>query len=370
MLTEAASSAVGGGDPVLQIRMGIAALAGEDRHGWTGGGLSERLLELLEVRERLDAELLRLVAGWDRDRVWEIDGALSPRSWLTYRTAVSDADAGRLVKNARLVEHHPVIGEALEDGDITTPHVEAIGKVVSKAREPLLSEHAGALVEQATQLAVGDFGLVMRRWAALADDQLAQEDFNKKWERRHLHAGVGLDGWVTGDFYLDPVAGAQLIGALDHQAPPDPADTPEGPRSLSQRRADALCDIINRHINGDTPSGNPPNINAVIDVAGLSGITPELATAWCDIDGTGPVARTVLDQLCCDARFTRFITAGPSVILDMGRSVRAATPAQRKALAIRDRHCRFPSCRRQPQWCDRVWRSQTRTSPGARRPPC
>jgi hypothetical protein len=157
---------------------------------------------------------------------------------------------------------------------------------------------------------------------------------------------------VTGDFYLDPVAGAQLIGALDHEAPPDPEDTPDGPRSLSQRRADALCDIIGRHINGDAPSGNPPNINGVIDIAQLSGNTPDMASAWCDIDGIGPVTRTVLEQLCCDAKFTRFIAAGPSVVLDMGRSVRVATPAQRRALAIRDRHCRFPGCRRRPQWCD------------------
>jgi hypothetical protein len=157
---------------------------------------------------------------------------------------------------------------------------------------------------------------------------------------------------VTGDFYIDPVAGAQLIGALDHQAPPDPAAAPDGPRSLPQRRADALVDIVNRHITGDTAGGNPPNINTIIDVAHLTGISPRLAIAWCDIDGIGPVTKSVLDQLCCDARFTRFITAGASVILDMGRTARVATPAQRRALAIRDRHCRFPGCSRQPRWCD------------------
>jgi hypothetical protein len=44
--------------------------------------------------------------------------------------------------------------------------------------------------------------------------------------------------------------------------------------------------------------------------------------------------------------------AGESEILDMGRSVRTATPAQRRALAVRDLHCRFPGCCRKPQWCD------------------
>jgi hypothetical protein len=352
MLTEPARSSLGGDDPVLRIRMAVAVLAGEDRDGWTAAARSERLQELLEVRERLDAEVLRLVGGWDRDRSWELDGALSARSWLTRRTPVSASEAGRLVKNARLVDKQDEIGEALLDGDITVAHVDAIGRVVSKDREALLGEHAGLLVEQAKGLPVGDFVTVMRRWAALADDQLNKQDFSRRWERRHLHAAVGLDGWVTGDFYLDPVAGARLLGALDHQAPPDAADTPDGPRSLPQRRADALVDIIAGHVNGDSPAGNPPNINTVIDIAGLTGLTPDLVLAWCDIDGIGPVANTVLEQLCCDARFTRFITAGPSVILDMGRSTRLATPAQRRALAIRDRHCRFPGCNRQPQWCE------------------
>jgi hypothetical protein len=350
MLTEPTSSSID--DPVLQIRMGIAALAGEDRDSWTGTAMSERLGELLEVRERLDAEVVRLAGSWDRDRAWEIDEALSPRAWLRHRTAMSDSEAQRLVKSARLVDQHPQIAEALADGDITTPHVDAISRVVSKDREPLLADHAEVMVEQARQLPIGDFAVVMRRWAALADDQLARQDFAKKWERRHLHVAVGLDGWVNGDFYLDPIAGAQLIGALDHVAPPDPEDTPDGPRNLSQRRADALCDIISRHITGDTPAGNPPNLNAVIDIASLTGTSPDLAAAWCDIDGIGPVTKTVLDQLGCDARFTRFITAGPSVILDLGRAVRIATPNQRRALAIRDRHCHFPGCDRPTQWCD------------------
>ena len=180
----------------------------------------------------------------------------------------------------------------------------------------------------------------------------SKDTHEEKWQRRHLHAAVGLDGWVQGDFCLDPMAGAALIGALDHEAPPDPEEAPDGPRTLSQRRADALVDIVNRHLNGGVPGGNPPNVVALADVAELAGMSPELATTRCEIEGIGPVARSVLDQMCCDARFTRFIMSGKSEVLDMGRSKRVATAPQRRALAVRDRHCRFPSCHRQPQWCD------------------
>jgi hypothetical protein len=351
-IQESGTPPIDSGDPVLQIRLGIAALAGEDRDGWTGSALSERVVEVVEIRERLDAELLRLVGSWDRDRAWEIDGALSPRAWLTHRAPIADSEAQRLVRNARLTDQHETVGTALGHGDITTPHMEAIGRVMSKDRAPLLDEHAAVLVEQARQLPIGVFTTVMRRWASMADDQLAEESFAKKWDRRHLHASVGLDGWVSGDFLLDPVAGADLITTLDHDAPPDPEDAPDGPRTLSQRRADALVGIINLRRNGGKPGANPPNLNAVVDVASLLGHKPQLTNARCDIDGIGPVTRTVLDQMCCDARFTRFIMAGPSQVLDMGRSTRLATAAQRRAVSVRDQHCRFPSCNRRPQWCD------------------
>lgn len=351
-IQESGAPSISSDDPILQIRLGIAALAGEDRDGWTGTAKSSRVQELLEIRERYDAELLRLVGSWDRDRTWEIDGSLSAKAWLTHRTPMSDGEAQRLVKNARLVDRHDNISAALAEGDITTPHVEAIGRVMSTDRQPLLDEHQELLVEQACWLPVGDFTTVMRRWASLADDQLAQDAFARKWDRRHVHLSTTLDGWVAGDFLLDPVAGETLINVLDHLAPPDPEDSPEGPRPLSQRRADALADLCNWYTNGNKPGGNPPHVNAVIDVASLVGETPQMAAARCDLDGIGPVTRSVLDQMCCDARFTRFIMSGPSQVLDMGRTARLATPTQRRAVIVRDRHCRFPSCSRRPQWCD------------------
>lgn len=43
---------------------------------------------------------------------------------------------------------------------------------------------------------------------------------------------------------------------------------------------------------------------------------------------------------------------GRSEILDMGRKTRLVTPAQRRALAIRDEGFVFPTCDRPESWCD------------------
>ena len=314
--------------------------------------MSDRLIGALELQERLDAAVVALTAEWSRRRAWEADAALSPRAWLEHRAPLSSADARSLVKTARVVDEHPALSDALRDGDITTPHAEAIVRVASKSREPLLADHAAVLAEQAANLSIHDFTTVARRWASLADDQLAQEEFMQKWQRRHLHASVTVDGWVAGDFFLDPVAGQSLLNALDHLAPPDPADAPDGVRTLSQRRADALVDLADHYLDGGRRGGNPPNVDVLVDAATLNGDSPELAQIRCDLDGVGAVTRATLEQICCSAKITRIVTAGESEVLDVGRKERTATPAQRRAVTRRDKHCIAPSCRRSPRWCD------------------
>ena len=46
------------------------------------------------------------------------------------------------------------------------------------------------------------------------------------------------------------------------------------------------------------------------------------------------------------------LTAGPSEVLDLGRSVRLVSPAQRRALVVRDGGCVWPDCDRPPAFTD------------------
>ena len=54
-----------GADPVTLIREGIAQLAGSDRSEWSDAARSELLTELLDVSERLRAEVVRATGEWD-----------------------------------------------------------------------------------------------------------------------------------------------------------------------------------------------------------------------------------------------------------------------------------------------------------------
>ena len=54
---------------------------------------------------------------------------------------------------------------------------------------------------------------------------------------------------------------------------------------------------------------------------------------------------------CCDAGIIPMIFAKPGRPLHVGRTRRAFTPAQRRALAARDRGCTWPGCHRRASRC-------------------
>jgi len=339
-------------NPIAAIRTSLAEVSTEDRSEWTSDALSEELVELMQLRDRVDAEVTRVAGAWHRKRGWEADGALSPVAWLTHRTPIGDRGAKQLVKTAKLVDMSPRLAEALATGAVTAAHVEALARVMSARRRPLLAEHEDVLARHAERLSIRDFTTVARRWAAIADDHLAKSNHDEYQPRNELHASVTMDGWLDGMFRLDPISGSGVLATLDHLAPPDPANAPDGVRSLAQRRGDALVELSKWYHQGAKPGGNPPNIDVVVDVASLNGEPPDLTKARCDLQGIGPVTQATLEQIACGATLTRFVMAGRSVILDMGRKTRLATPSQTKAIRLRDRGCIFPSCDRPARWCD------------------
>lgn len=57
-------------------------------------------------------------------------------------------------------------------------------------------------------------------------------------------------------------------------------------------------------------------------------------------------------KLACDAEIVPAVLGGQGEVLDVGRTQRLVTAVIWKALVLRDRHCRFPGCRRPPIACD------------------
>ncbi len=57
-------------------------------------------------------------------------------------------------------------------------------------------------------------------------------------------------------------------------------------------------------------------------------------------------------RLACTAKILPAVLGGDSIPLDLGRARRLFSPAQRKALLIRDTTCRAEGCEVPGTWCD------------------
>jgi len=57
-------------------------------------------------------------------------------------------------------------------------------------------------------------------------------------------------------------------------------------------------------------------------------------------------------NVACDCAITPAVLGTAGEPLDIGRAQHLITPAQRKALVLRDRGCSFPGCHRKPKYCE------------------
>ena len=96
------------------------------------------------------------------------------------------------------------------------------------------------------------------------------------------------------------------------------------------------------------PAGSKPSASVILPVTVDRHGVP---TAVHTLDGTevDPLTAAVL---LCDAYFHRVTTDPSNNPLNMGRTVRLFTPAQRKALIVRDGGCVFPGCDQPARRCD------------------
>jgi hypothetical protein len=336
-------------DPLDLIRAGYAALAAEDRSGWSAAAQTDRLLEIRSVKDLADAELIRAVGDWDAAGAWAQETALGPVSRLAWKGALPRNAAHKLLRTARLARKHERTGAALAAAEITVPHVELLAAVAHR-RADLYAEYEETLIEAARTVEVVDFARTTRQWAAIADDELARTDAAFAFERR----GITISPTTGGSFvsgFLDPEASAAVSAALAESQPPDGEDDM---RSKAQRFADGLVLICERSRGGDLPDSRPiAGVEAVIDHATLAGHpTAELDALRCEIAGFGPIARVTAERLVCDCALARIVMKGKSEILDLGRRTRVVPRRLRRAIHLRDQHCQYPGCRAPAAWCD------------------
>lgn len=183
------------------------------------------------------------------------------------------------------------------------------------------------------------------------DDEDEAKQAGKRLLRR-TGTTAGLSEW---QLLLDEEAEAILQAALDPLTKPRPAADKYGlqrtdPRTASQRRGDALVEILTRAAATDASDAPTCGAGRIQVTANLEALKSEVPGGGTDEHGHR-LSPGAVRRLACDADLYPVVLGGPSEPLDVGRVKRLFTPGQRKAVYLRDRQCSFPGCTVPPAWC-------------------
>jgi hypothetical protein len=198
---------------------------------------------------------------------------------------------------------------------------------------------------------VADLSRVVAHWRDRVERERSSESSEQLSARRRLHASVTLAGMVRVDGDLDPETGEALLTALRAVLDTDARSRGrENDRSPAQRRADALGEICRHWLDdGDRPvvAGERPHLTVTVGADALA-----RGNGAGELDHLGPIGPETTRRLACDASVMRVVMKGPSEPMSVGRRTAVVPPAMRRAVIVRDRHCRFPGCDRPHTWCD------------------
>ena len=322
-------------------------LAREDPLDMPSSLLGEQIAGLFRLRSRLDAEITRRVAVFDRTQGFAAFDAHSTGSWLRGAVRISPNAASEQVRVARQLDRLPEVGCAFAAGEVSLQHVQTITRVLEEAPAQVAEEAGPSLVQLAQRVDPNRLGAVTRHLRHTFAPEAVVRDEAHSRERRRLHLSESSDGVYYLDGVLDTETGAMLRTALDSLMGP-PARDDE--RTWPQRRHDALGDLVRRQLDsGELPQvgGQRPHLTLTASIETLARMPGSKAA---DLDWGQPVSGEFLRRVACDSELTCILVDANGDPLSVGRTRRTFTPAQRRALVARDRGCVL--CGRPAVWCD------------------
>jgi hypothetical protein len=341
-------------DALALIEAGLDALAAAGPESADQARL-EKVLRLTTGANRITALLAGAVRDAEVHQSAEADGLKSMTGWLRTHARLSGAAVNGLVREGRAASLLPAVEAAFLAGALTADQVDTIAVIAQP-------EHLERATAQGIDLAVVEQALVdiatsqpYRTLQVAVGTYLARLDPDGRepdpTEERSLTLVQHPDGAVTGGLTLDQVGGETVMTALEAYAAR--SRCAGDPRTRAQRLADALVQICaNALATGDAPRLRtvPAQLLVRIDEQDLLDPHPGPGAGT---TGTGAlISAAGARRIACDSQVSRIVFGPGSVPLDLGRSQRVVSPAQRRALEARDTGCVFAGCGAPNWWCD------------------
>ncbi|HUW03909.1 MAG TPA: DUF222 domain-containing protein [Acidimicrobiales bacterium] len=324
---------------------------------------ADALLALDQARSSLEAHFAREVREFSSIANLREVGVASMSGWLVAATGTTRRDAGRRATLANTLAELPLLDEAMCAGEVPVEAARVIARALTPRTRHLFDVFTqAAFVDAAKHVPLDQLVADVEHWLEVVDADGPEPDDPTT---DTLHAGqVGDRVRLRGD--LSSETGIPLLAALDEEMAKIRAAEPRDPdgslpwRPEANRRAQALGDLVGRGAAApDSTTRREPAFIVVdagtsetprFELAGGTFVPDRLAQRW----ATGAQRLRLVFADAITGELARFVDADGNTVagLDLGRTIRFANRAQRRALAARDRGCAFPGCNRAHQYCD------------------
>jgi hypothetical protein len=301
------------------------------------------------------AEAARLIAVGTAT----LDASLPLADDAVFGDAVLDnGAAGRTTGRPRFVHVADAVNGGRMSVDVASMITAALTRVASAASLEAIADAERYLVNRARELPLDRLAVVVRHVEARLDREAHLRREQARYDERYLNVYENRAGVVVIDGRLDPETAAPVRAALDglvtealrrrRDAGPLADRALVDDRTAPQMRADALADLARHALGCDATERTLPTTTVVVRV-GLEDLRAGIGLG--EIDGTDePVSIGVIRRLAADAEVIPEVMGGESEVLDLGRSRRLFTRAQRLALVERDGGCAH--CHAPPSWTE------------------
>ena len=308
-------------------------------------GSAEEARAIHAAVNALQARESDLLAEMDATKAHEFDGAASIATWAARELRQDAVTTRQMVHASRTMRDLASTGAAAHTGSLSLDHVHAMTFSLKHVGHDVTVQAEKALLNLASMTTPSELFAAVRR----ARDEIHSDELDKKWlkgmDKQDIRCSPVGDGFHPHGF-LPIDVGAKLRAYLDAVSVPRDADDL---RSNAQRRVDALDDLVTRALEGGLPGDNGvrAHVSVVVEAERLKqalnrdrDTDPELDLdrAPAILEGFGSIGPALLAYIVFGSNLTPILVDGFKAnrkILDVGRTRRIATKAQRAAIHLR-----------------------------------
>jgi hypothetical protein len=316
-----------------------------------GPALASYLMCVRQSVDRLEVKFSEAAAAFAATDEYDQQGSVSPIHWIRHNCHMGSGAAADRVAVGERLQSLPESDQSLVEREIGFAHLALIARTAEAIGDSGTNNafDETRLLSKARDLSVGRFRNFCHHMRHAADPEGYAAEEAQGVEARSLTLSSGESGMVWLRGVLDAEGGAALRTALEPLA----RRTGRGDdRKRDKRLADAVVELARHALDcGKVPyrASGRPHLQVT---STLETLLQRAGAPAADLEFSLPISAKAVERLACDCSVTRILLDSDSLVIDVGRSKRLISPAQKRALNVRDKGCRWPGCDRPASWTE------------------